>query len=595
MKIALVSTYTHPVALGLRYVSSYLKAAGHDVVMIFMSSKRDTAKADFAEVVLEALFERLRDRDLIGMSLMTNTFHRACVLTERIRDADIKAPIVWGGTHPTVAPEESLETADIICVGEGEEPMLQLVERLEAGADPKGVGSLGFRAGGPFGNKHALRNAVLPLEEVLDDYPPPDYELETHWVAGKDGLEPARLDNLRGTLHRLRIETTRGCPYRCTFCNNAALLGVYKGKGSWVRKRSVDNMISEIRQARACFPTIEAVNIVDDLFFIRSEEDIEEFAVKYQQQVNLPLELDAFPNTITEAKIRSLSRVPINLISMGIQSGSADTLKNIYKRPTPIEKIVQGINLFADYKIRAEYHYIVNNPFESDDNRIETLRFAARHHRGPAIVRIFPLQFYPGTPLYDRAREAGFIGDRHDSAYQYTYTGKTHILGSGYLEVWLRVVLHLRNWGVPSAAVHRLVDVVTHAWVRRVIDRRWFVPTAYGLYRVGRFIGRKVIYQILIRPFRYLRRKPRYEELHPEDEVTLPRNIVSIDESMPRATRPAAADEHRPAARWSVPRINLHAQRARASVQGVSLAIAEHANREGESDKPPSAVLQPNR
>ena len=125
MRVALISTYTHPIALGLRYVSSYLKAAGHHVEMIFMSSKRDTAAADFSAAALEQLVDRVRGCDLIGMSLITNTFHRACVLTDRIRSAGIKTPIVWGGTHPTVAPEESLEMADVICVGEGEQTMLK--------------------------------------------------------------------------------------------------------------------------------------------------------------------------------------------------------------------------------------------------------------------------------------------------------------------------------------------------------------------------------------------------------------------------------------------------------------------------------------
>ncbi len=560
MKIALVATYTHPIALGLRYVSSYLKAGGHDVEMIFMKSKRDTFKADFSEASLDHFVERLRDRDLIGMGLMTNTFHRAWVLTQRLRDAGIKAPIIWGGTHPTVAPEESLEVPDIICVGEGEEPTLQLADRLEAGKDPTDIGSLGFRADGPFGNKNVIRNRVQPLEQGLDDYPFPDYELDTHWVAENDGLNPARLDNLRGTLHRLRIETTRGCPYPCTFCNNAALLKVYRGKGSWVRKRSADNVIAEIQQARKCFPTVEAVNIVDDLFFIRSEEDIDDFAAKYVEQVNLPLELDAFPNTITEPKLRSLSRVPINLISMGIQSGSADTLKNIYKRPTPIEKIVEGIELFSKYKVRTEYHYIVNNPFESDRNRIETLHFAARHHRGPSILRIFPLQFYPGTPLYDQARKAGLIGQRHESAYQFTYTGSTHLHDSQYLDIWLRVVLNLRNWRVPSWPLHRLIDVVTHPLSRKVMDRPWFAPTAYGAYRIGRFVGRKLLYQTLIRPFRYLRRKPRYEELHPEDEVTLPRRQVTPEPTVHRRRTRKRSATPAPAARWLVPKVNLHAQ-----------------------------------
>ena len=520
MKIALVSTYTHPIALGLRYVSSFLKAHGQAVQMFFMRSKRDTAEADFSPPLLTELTERLRDADLIGMSLMTNTFGRACVLTEAIRDAGITAPIVWGGTHPTVAPEESMEVADIICVGEGEHSMLALVEALQAGRDPTPIAGLAFRRNG-----RTTRNPVAPLETDLDAYPFPDFELDTHWVAAKDHFEPAAPDNLRGALHRYRIETTRGCPYPCTFCNNAALLNVYKGKGAWVRKRTNENVIREIEAVRARFPTIEAINIVDDLFFIRTEEDIEAFSRMYKQRVNLPFELDAFPNTITGEKVRSLTRVPISLISMGIQSGSADTLKNLYRRPTPLAKIAEGINIFADLKIRAEYHYIVNNPFETDAARIETLRFAAEHHRGPAVLRVFPLQFYPGTPLYHRAREAGLIGQRHESAYAYTYTGKTHILQSQYLDVWRRVVLHLRNRGVPRAMVHALIDCVTHRWVRRVLDRKGFVPVAYGLYRIGRFVERKLIYQPFIKPFKYLRRKPRYEELHPEDEATLPRQI----------------------------------------------------------------------
>ena len=75
MRIALISTYNHPVALGLRYVSSYLKAAGQDVQVFFMSSKRDTAKADFAEPAVAELLERLRDRDVIGMDELADTEH----------------------------------------------------------------------------------------------------------------------------------------------------------------------------------------------------------------------------------------------------------------------------------------------------------------------------------------------------------------------------------------------------------------------------------------------------------------------------------------------------------------------------------------
>ncbi len=535
MKIALVSTYTHPIALGLRYVSSYLKAHGHDVEMFFLRSKRATAEADFSPALLSDLADRLHDAGLIGVSVMTNTFHRACVLTDALRAAAIKSPIVWGGAHPTVAVEESLQVADIVCLGEGEHAMLELAEATEGGRDPTSIAGLAFRR-----NDRITRNPVTLLRKPLDDYPFPDYDLDTHWVAAKDRFEPAEPENLRGALRRLRIQTTRGCPYACTFCNNAALLRMYKSKSGWVRKRSAENVIEEIEWARARFPTIEAVNAVDDLFFVRSESEIEAFSRLYAQRVNLPLELDAFPNTMSRAKVESLCRLPIHLISMGIQSGSPDTLKNIYERPTSIERIAAGIDMLADQKIPAEYHYLINNPFESDRNRIETLRFAATHHRGPAILRIFPLQFYPGTPLYDRARAAEVIGPRHDSAYTYTYTGKTHVLQSQYLDVWLRVVLHLRNWGVPRTLVHRLVDGVTHPVVRRGLDREWFVPVAYRCYLTGRFVFRNLVYQPFVRPLEYLRRKPRRVVLRLENEITQSRGSSPGATPAPPGTGTAA-------------------------------------------------------
>ncbi len=597
MKVTLVSTYTHPIALGLRYVSSYLKAAGHDVQMLFMSSKKDTARADFAPALLDEFVERCRGSELIGMSLMTNTYNRACLLTQRLRAAGIQAPIIWGGTHPTVAADESLDVADVICVGEGEEPMLSLVEALEADRDPTGIASLGFRDNGPFGNPRRIRNEVRPLERDLDDYPFPDYELHTHWVADGDGMVAAHPRNLRGTLHRLRIETTRGCPYPCTFCNNAALLKVYRGKGSWVRKRSAENVIAEINKARRAFPTIEAVNIVDDLFFVRSEEDIEDFAIKYKQQVNLPLEMDAFPNTISEPKVRSLTRVPIDLISMGIQSGSPDTLLNIYRRPTKIPQVVAGIDLFKKYKIRAEYHYIVSNPYEPEKNVIETMRFIADHHKGPAVLRVFPLMFYPGTPLYDQARQDGIIGDRDHAAYEYMYTGSLQFAKHDYLAAWLRIVLHLKNFGLPRWACHRIIDFCTNRLTRRLIDKKWFGPAAYGLYQVGRKLGKNFIYQPFIKPLKYLRRKPRYHEVFPEDEVTLPRNnMAAAGDGVfgSAAGRESAADRRRkrrllassdPVGRWEVERVNLHALRYRKPLDKDALHAvmeseeAQHATR----------------
>jgi len=217
------------------------------------------------------------------------------------------------------------------------------------------------------------------------------------------------------------------------------------------------------------------------------------------------LEIDAFPNTISDRKVELLSKLPIDLISMGVQSGCADTLRNLYNRPTAIETVARAIEIIARHGLRAEYHYLVCNPFESDESRIQTLRFVADHHRGPAKIRIFPLQFYPGSAMYMQAREAGAIGKHHEEGYRYVYAGKKHMIRIPYLEIWLMVVLSLRGAGMSPRMAHRLINVVTYRGVRKLLDRKWFPPLAFIMYRVGRVTYRSLVLKPFVRPWQKLR------------------------------------------------------------------------------------------
>ncbi len=515
MKIGLVSSYTRPYALGLRYISSSLKAAGHDVVMIFMNAKHERSQSLFSQPLLDDLADRLRDCGLIGVSLMANSFLRACALTRGLRDAGLSAPIIWGGVHPTVAPDECLKIADAVCLGEGETPMLELAASLQAGRDPTHIAGLQFRAGSVFGNIETIRNAVGPLNERLDGLPFPDYELETHWVAERDKLAPAKPENLHGMLETFLMIASRGCPHHCTFCTNTALRNVHEGAGRWVRLRSLDNVLAEMRQAVACFPTIRAFHIVDDLFFVHSDQDVEAFVDKYKVQIGLPLLMEASPNTVTDRKVHALAQAPVKRIILGIQSASDDTLRTIYKRPMPPQCVEKALDILAKYKTPTELHYITSNPYEPEANTVETMRFVASHHRHAEVIHVFPLVFFPGTPLFDRARQDGSLDACHRLAYEHAGTHVTHFGRGDYLAIWLRIVLILRNVGVPGAVVHPLISLAIHPWVRKVLDRRWFGPTVLASYVVGRKVVRNLIYQPFIKPFRYLRHRPRRRRQDP--------------------------------------------------------------------------------
>lgn len=477
MNVVLIATQSHPVILGLRYVSSYLKAAGHNVEIVWSGPPKHGESLNRQSAALGPLLDRCRNADLVGMSVMTSGFYHASALTDWLREQGVAAPIVWGGTHATVAPDESLEVADAVCVGEGEEAARLLLERMQSG-DPTSVPGMAFRPGGKFGNAGKIDNPILPLDKTLDSYPFPDYDLSTQWVIRNDKFQQARPERLRSVLHRVRIQTTRGCPYSCTFCNNTVWQELYRGKGDWVRKRTNESIVAEMKWLCERFASVEAFNIIDDLFLVRDEEVLEDFVGRYNAQVGLPLEIDVFPNMVTRAKVEILGRLPLRLVSMGIQSANPDTLRNIYRRPTTPQRIAECIQLFDEHAMPAEYHYIVGNPYESDESLLTTMRFVASHHR-PSVLRIFPLMFYPGSPLYKRAREDGIIDARHADAYQPHFTWKRMLGRYSYLSLWLDILLHLRNARLPSKFAHRVIDFVTHPLVRRCLGRRGFAPAAF--------------------------------------------------------------------------------------------------------------------
>src|SRR5208283_1573197 len=135
MKIAFISPFPTISTLGVRGLSSWLREKGHETIMVHMArpslefSDEMEYLLRYPDHALDQLVDLCKDCQLIGLTMFTQHFEGSVQMTEYLRKKLPNIPQVWGGIHPTVKPDESIEIADYVCRGEGEDSLLELVNR----------------------------------------------------------------------------------------------------------------------------------------------------------------------------------------------------------------------------------------------------------------------------------------------------------------------------------------------------------------------------------------------------------------------------------------------------------------------------------
>ena len=446
MKIGLISPHPDVIAFGLRSLSACLKKAGHDVKLIFLA--REFYKK-FGDRVLEDTVEVLRDVDLVGLTLMTNFFDNSIQITQKLKKG-LGVPVVWGGVHPTIRPEECLDYADIAFVGEGEEKFVELVKRMENGEDYHDLEGVCFREQGEL-----IINKGAPIVENLDAVPFQDIDYESHYIAKKNSLVKMTLDDMNSCSGgEYNTMPTRGCPFACTFCVNDHLNKMNAGQPI-IRNRSMDNVIEELVQAKKKLPYIESIYFDDDAFIMLQKEEIKEFCDGYKERVKLPFYVGGItPTTLQREKLAMLVDAGVNSISMGIQSGNEST-KADYKRKYSNQRVQKAAALMNEFKDQVgppHYGIILDNPWETDEELRETLMFLTTLP-SPFSIGLFSLTFYPGTGLYDQAKADGLIKDDLNDVYRKLYGG------SGVSKTYFNRVFFLleASWGNISTKTMSLL------------------------------------------------------------------------------------------------------------------------------------------
>jgi len=422
IKVTLISPYQSIDLIGLRTISSYLKQYGHETNLIFLNLPDSSFASIYSEEVVTDVIDLCKDSDLIGISLMTNYFVRVKDLTSRIKNK-VDIPVIWGGIHPTVRPDECIRYADMVCVGEGEDAMLELAEKLKNGIRDN-IKNIWFRR-----NNDIIKNELRPLEQNLDKYPSPDYDMRDHYIMEADRVVRMSEEHLRRAtrlseapqkpLFEYMVLTTRNCPHSCSYCCNNALRKIYGERVHLVRKRNIEGVIRELEFIKSKFRFIQSVLIADETFFVRNNNEIKEFCDKYKARINLPMVCILSPLEINEGKLELMIEAGLHFVCVGIQSYNQRTLLDLYSRRTSQEAILKSVEMLEKYKEKIphpQYLFIVDNPFETKKSLFDTMRFITYLPEGAAII-LFPLVLFPGTELYERAKKKGLIDDEIKDVY----------------------------------------------------------------------------------------------------------------------------------------------------------------------------------
>jgi anaerobic magnesium-protoporphyrin IX monomethyl ester cyclase len=361
----------HDLPLSLLAIATPLHRRGYKVEIIDQRVDRD-----WRDLLVRALTD---DVICVGITSMTGPQIQQGLSAARLVRRNSVVPIVWGGIHPTLRPEETVEhdLVDIVVVGEGEATFPELVRTLEIHSPLDGIHGILFKHDGRI-----TRTAPRALLD-LNTQPPLAYHLidiEKYYVT------------FFGKRHLL-YETSRGCPFRCSYCYNSGVYGpTWRFLNFDATLQGIDTLVTQ--------HGAEGITLVDDNFFIDKQR-----AMDILRQVQLRCfgiqfaKLDIALRTLatfTDADWALIKESGCTLVNIGVESGSPRALDMLNKR-VDIDLLILLNRKFKDLEVTPVYLFMVGYPTE-----IRLLR-----ENPQALARVHIYAPFPGTALFDIAVENG--------------------------------------------------------------------------------------------------------------------------------------------------------------------------------------------
>jgi len=370
--------------LNLLFPATALVHAGYKVAIV----------DQFADPEWKAKFEKaLRDKPLcLGVSSMTGPqIIRALEACRAFRERYPDVPIVWGGIHASLLPEQTLENplVDFVVIGEGEATLVELVRTLEAGKDPGEVPGLAFRENGKY--RYTGERPFIDL----DSHPPLAYDLVDINLYRR---------KIFGSDH-VSFNSSRGCLNRCKFCYDSV---VHKRKWRSMQPGTVLEQMKRIIRDYG----IRGFNFTDDNMFVNMNYAYSLFEEITRAELGIRIgKLHIRADTIARMSdefLDLLARAGVERFTIGVESGSQRILDLIEKGLSP-DLVLSASRRMIGRPITPVYLFMMGLPTETPNDLRDSIQLAKRLlAENPRASKSFNIYMpYPGTQLYRMAVEMG--------------------------------------------------------------------------------------------------------------------------------------------------------------------------------------------
>ena len=367
----------HRPRLGILSVATYLRFNRPDIEFRFMDCL--ALEMEFSDLERE-----IRDfkPDLAGITCLTFTYIDCLQTSSIIKRANPETKVCLGGFHIALYPEESLapKHVDFVIYGEGEQTMLDLVNYMDKGIpDIRDIFGLGFKEKGSLSI-----NQNRPVMEDLDDIPFPDYDLVdinlySH-VLGKGDIN-------------LALESARGCPFGCVFCDI---------RHTKFRYRSAESIVDEIERLVA--KGVHSFFTVDDNLTVNKKRAIKMCEMIVERKLKIDFKVSSRVDTVDEKVLYHLKQAGCSRLSIGMESSKQKYLDFLGKNVT-VEKIIETIQSAHKVGLPIFAYVMLGLPDQTREEMMEEVKFLKRYKVEYASFSVCTI--YPKTLLYYQCLENG--------------------------------------------------------------------------------------------------------------------------------------------------------------------------------------------